>query len=98
MTTYRKPRVDLEPGQVRFKSWRYVIPPDTPEQAEIWGERAAAYWQRQAELYGFKAEFGDIKVYPDYEVVESWVRVTEVLPGTRVQHHSLKVNDAQPAA
>lgn len=97
MSTYRWTAKPLKVGQLRFKTWRYAIAPMRNDP--MWSQRAADYWQLQAETFGFKFDDVRFTVFPEFSVVETSCRVTEVLPGERVRNFRTdRVKAAERAA
>ncbi len=74
-------------GQLRLKTWAYVIAPKGANDPE-WIKRAADYWQLQSETYGLR--FDDrVDIMVDYGsgCVTTAVHVAEVLPGRRLTNY-----------
>lgn len=80
---YRYLRTPAYPGQLRLKTWAYVIPPRSASDPE-WLTRAVDFWRLQAETFGLKFE-PDVQVMVDFQhgCVTTAAHVAEVLPGRR---------------
>ena len=84
--TYRFLRHPAYPGQLRLKTWAFVVPPRGPLDPE-WQRRAKEFWELQAETFGLKFADDQMHVMVDYQsgCVTTAVHVEEVLPGRRVK-------------
>lgn len=84
MPTYRSTGAKLEPGQVRTKCWRYVLPP-TGDNDPVWVGRIKDYWTLFERLYGAVVDKGTLLMHIDEDnrTVSTWVRIDRVLPGER---------------
>ncbi len=83
MTTYRSLKVPAYKGQLRMKSWRYLVAPNSAADPE-WITKAGQIWMLQAETFGLKFE-DDMKLAVDYGngIITTFIHVAEVLPGRR---------------
>jgi hypothetical protein len=88
MPTYRATKTKLEPGQVRTKRWRYVLPP-SGDNDPVWVKRIKDYWTLFERLYGAVVDKGTLLMHIDEEnwTVSTWVRIDRVLPGKRVVNY-----------
>lgn len=82
---YRAAKVEMKPGQVRSRRWRYVLPP-TSDHDPVWVGRIRDYWRLVERLYGVVVDKGTLLMHIDEaeRTVTSWVRIDRVLPGERV--------------
>ncbi len=80
---YRYLRKPAYPGQLRLKSWPYLVAPTGPTDPE-WLKRATEFWKLQGETFGLRFE-DHCHIMVDYAsgVVTTAVHVVEVLPGRR---------------
>lgn len=76
-------------GQVRRKTWRYLLPP-TSDDDPVWRRRVDEYWHRFERLYGVVLHRDAIIMRIGFEdnTVSSWAMVARVLPGERVIGHT----------
>lgn len=84
---YRYLRTPAYEGQLRMKTWAYVIPPRGPTDPE-WMKRATDFWKLQAETFGLRFE-DHCHIMVDYAsgCVTTAVHVVEVLPGRRERNY-----------
>lgn len=84
---YRLMRNPAEVGELRIKSWRYLIAP-TSSDDPVWMRRVGDYWALQEETYGLRFH-EHIDVFIDFEhgLVTSGARVMRVLPGRRTRDY-----------
>lgn len=80
---YRYLKVPAYPGQLRLKTWAYIVAPRGANDPE-WLRRVTEFWQLQAETFGLRFE-DDVKIMVDYQhgCITTAAHVAEVLPGRR---------------
>ena len=69
-------------GDLRVKSWRFLIPP-SGEDDPVWAQRCREYWELQQETFGLK--FSDFTMMIDYDemIVTTAATILAILPGER---------------
>lgn len=85
---YRTPRNEPKRGEVRHKVWRYLFEPEG-EYDPVWAERCKAYWELQAETYGWKMSNFTMTVDREEQCVVTWCIVEDILPGERRDGYTL---------
>lgn len=80
--TYRLMRQPAKVGDLRVRSWRYLLPPVSTDDP-AWAKRCKDYWALQEQTYGLK--HSDFAMFIDWEemIVTTASVVVEVLPGRR---------------
>lgn len=73
-------------GQMRYKRWRYLIPPQH-DADPVWVKRCKEYWELQQETFGLKVSDFTMRTFHDEGVVETAVRVLDIMPGQRVRDY-----------
>ena len=84
IATYRRASDPFRAGQKRQRVWRAILAPGTASDDPVWAERAQAYWDLQAKVYG--VVFGLVRVAIDNRqgLVMTEAHVLQVLPGDRL--------------
>lgn len=84
IATYRRASDPFRVGQKRQRVWRAILAPGTASDDPVWAERAQAYWDLQAKVYG--VVFGLVRVAIDngQGLVMTEAHVLQVLPGDRL--------------
>lgn len=82
--TWRRMRNPPVVGDLRVKSWRYLVAPTSGDDP-VWAQRVADYWRLQEDTYGLRFD-GHIDMFIDFELgaVTSAARIVAILPGQRV--------------
>ena len=85
--TYRFMKKPAFVGELRLKTWGYVVAPSGPGDP-AWVKRAVDVWQLQAETFGLRFE-PDVQILVDYQsgCVTTAVHVAEILPGRRTSDY-----------
>lgn len=81
-SVYRYTRNPVKIGQIRHKTWSWLLTPDG-DYDPAWVKRSKDYWELQQETYGLK--FSDFTLVVDYptRTVTTWAVLLDVLPGER---------------
>ena len=91
-TIFRTMKKPAEPGELRSRTWQMPIWQDGREESNpVWAERAADYWARQMQLFGYVV--GDFTLMADVAdgipIMTTIAPVLAVLPGERVDDYQL---------
>lgn len=85
-STYRWMKTPPEVGQLRVKSWSYLIPP-IHDADPVWADRCKKYWELQQETYGLKHTNYVMFIDREQHIVTTASVIAEVLPGRRTRDY-----------
>ena len=84
--TYRWMKQPAKPGELRVRSWRYLIPPASSDDP-MWLKRCHDYWLLQQETYGLRVSDHAMMIDFELQIVTTAAVVLDVLPGRRVRDY-----------
>ena len=84
IATYRRASDPFRVGQKRQRVWRGIIAPGTASDDPMWTERAQAYWDLQAKVYGVVFSPPRVAIDNVQGLIMTEAHVLQVLPGDRL--------------
>lgn len=84
IATYRRASDPFRVGQKRQRVWRAIIAPGTASDDPRWAERAQAYWDLQAKVYGVVFSPPRVAIDNVQGLIMTEAHVLQVLPGDRL--------------
>jgi len=85
--TYRWMKNPPKVGELRVRSWRYLIPPASSDDP-MWLDRCKQYWLLQQETYGIAVSDHAMMIDFDEQIVTTAAVIMRVLPGRRVRDYT----------